>query len=645
MSRWNIEAISFYGLEGRRRMINFELDKVNVISGASGTGKSAIIDAIDYCLGSSKCSLPYFVRGRAEAVAVHWVRGDDHLIVGRNIPLAGRGTEQMFVKFGKNLALPVEAAKLEGPTNRETARAMIEMAFGIDDNDSADVASKTEKGRATIRDVTPYMFLSGDVIISRITLLHDMNRPEKARDIKATIPYFLGAVDQESILAGRRLRQLEATLERHQRRANAEARSQSLLTERSMMLLTQASSVGLIAGPQPTTASDQALLELLTNVSKLELRDPPAPDDDQRIELEDERRLLVSELRLLREQRGMISRTVKEASGYETAVSGQSHRLKLVEHLKLDEGRCPVCDADNATGRAIADQIRHSLLIVSREVASSDVTGPRLADHAASIEQKIIEKSSRLREVEAQLSGLIRQLEDSAFSGSLLQDRARVIGRIDQFLETTAKDYAVSPNNASALEAEILRLRDKVDPQAKRDRLRDAENLVSNFATRMLSSLPAEVPVTGARILFSSTPAISLIEPVKRAALALQEVGSDQNYLAIHLALAFALQQLFETIDAPVPGVLVVDQISRPYYPTGGDEKRLADMEKDEDKAAMQKIVRFLFEETTRRIGLQVILLEHAYIEEDAEYVAAVRGRWTKSTGEKLIPSDWPERS
>lgn len=645
MSRWNILKIAFYGTGGRRREIDFDPDTVNVITGASGTGKSAIIDAIDYCLGSSKCSLPYFVRVHAEAVAVHWVREESHLIVGRKIPQAGRGTDQMFVRTGRNLELPATARHLEGPTNRGTARLIIERMFGIEGNDDSSDSLWSEKGRATIRDLTPYMFLSGDVIISRITLLHDMNRPEKARDIRATLPYFLGAVDQESVLAARRLRHLESTLEKFQRYATAQARSQSLLTERSMMLLTQAASVGLLDGPMSTTASDQDLLDLLRKVANSELLSPSPPDDDQRAELEGERRLLVGELRELREKRAMIARIVKEASGYETAVSGQSHRLRLVEHLKLDEGRCPVCDAENATGRAMAEQIYHSISIIAKEVVSAEVTAPRLTDHARHIDKKISDTSSRLREIEAQLSGLISQLEDSAASGSLLQDKARVVGRIDQFLETTAKDYLASPNDASALEAEIARLRDKVDPQARRDRLRDAENLVSNFATRILEDLPTEVPVTNARVLFSSTPSVSLIEPVRRASLALEEVGSDQNYLAIHLALAFAMHQLFETIRAPVPGVLVIDQISRPYYPAGGDEKRLADMEKDEDRAAMQRIVRFLFEETERRAGLQVILLEHAYIEEDAEYVAAVKGRWTRSTGEKLIPPDWPARA
>ncbi|MCP3416222.1 DUF3732 domain-containing protein [Bradyrhizobium brasilense] len=645
MNRWNVREIAFYGNGGRRRTLEFDTDKVNVITGASGTGKSAIIDAIDYCLGSSDCKLPFFVRNHAEAVAVHWTQGDSDLIVGRKIPKAGSGTNQMYVRSGRNLKLPDTSEALEGPTNRDTARALIEKTFGIQDTDNPAVAAKAEKGRATIRDIPPYLFLSGDVIISRETLLHDLNRPEKARDIKATIPYFLGAVDQASVLAARTLRQLEAALAKIEREASAQERSQSLLTQRSMALLTQAQGVGLVAELPSPDASDKLLLDQLAGIASSGVASTDTRDSEARVVMEDERRGLVSELQTLRAKRQMIKQTIREATGYETAVSGQSHKLRLVEHLKLDDGRCPVCDAQNSAGQAMAEQIRNSLSIVANEVLAVDGMRPRLDDHSGHIENLIGSKYSRLKEVEAQLAGLVRVEEESVKTGSLLQERARVVGRIDQFLETTAKDFQTASTDTTSLVSRIEHLRDRVDPQARRERLRDAENMVSAFATEMLVDLPTEVPATGSRVVFSSAPNLSLVEPSRRAVLAMAEIGSDQNYLAIHLALAFSLQKLFETIKAPVPGLLVIDQISRPYYPKGGDEKRLREMEKDDDQVAMQQIVRFLFDETARQAGLQVILIEHAYIEEDPEYVAAVKGRWTKASGVKLIPSDWPLRN
>lgn len=642
--RWNVLEIAFYGLEGRRRIIGFKLDAVNIITGASGTGKSAIIDAIDYCLGSSSCGLPFYVREHALAVAVHWVAGESHLIVGRNIPRAGKGTEQMFVRTGRHLSLPENVDGLDGPTNRETARTIIERAFGIGDVEDPGASESYQKGRATVRNITPYLFLSGDVIISKTTLLHDMNRPEKARDVKTTMPFFLGAVDQDSVLAERKLRQLEAMLGRLEREAEARERSRGRITERSMALLTQAAAVGLASTPSRDTSS-QLLLSQLQKVTDTNLAEASVPDGDELAALEAERLGLVRELQAMRERRRALKQAINEASGYETAVSGQSHKLALVQHLKLDTGKCPVCEAENTVGRAMADDIRSSLAIVRAEVTAVNRLRPELISEAARLDDEVGSKSLRLREVEAQVSAIIRQVDDAGKTASLAQERALVVGRVHQFLEMTAQDSDGPIINLDSLRSEIAILQDKVDPEAKRTRLRDAENTISNYATEMLSELPTEVPATNSHLLFFSSPKVILVEPVRRAGLTLAEVGSDQNYLAIHLALAFSLQKHFENIEAPIPGLIVIDQISRPYYPEGGDEKTLEQMGSNSDRAAMRKIVRFIFDETARRTGLQVILIEHAYIGDDPEYVKAIRGRWTSQTNEKLIPPDWPARA
>ena len=55
--------------------------------------------------------------------------------------------------------------------------------------------------------------------------------------------------------------------------------------------------------------------------------------------------------------------------------------------------------------------------------------------------------------------------------------------------------------------------------------------------------------------------------------LRMPDVGSDQNYLAVHVSLSFALQRYFESVAAPVPGVLVLDQISRPFFPNRGEDE------------------------------------------------------------------------
>src|SRR5690606_26426284 len=85
MKRWNIANVFFLGMTGRRQDISLKPNEVNIITGASGTGKSALIKAVDYCLGSSKCELPIHIRRHAIAVGVKWVADEEELIIGRHI--------------------------------------------------------------------------------------------------------------------------------------------------------------------------------------------------------------------------------------------------------------------------------------------------------------------------------------------------------------------------------------------------------------------------------------------------------------------------------------------------------------------------------------------------------------------------------
>ena len=643
MNRWNILQVAFFGHERNPRTIDLKPNEVNIITGASGTGKSAIIAAIDYCLGARDCDLPWYVRRHAIAVAVHWLRDDQQMIVGRRIPKEGKGTGQMFVQIGRSLRMPMTAGGLRGSAPRNIAKHVIEQAFGIGDIEHVDAELKSEVGRASIRYATPYLFLSGDVILSKNTLLHDLNRAEKARYINAAMPYFLGAVDQDSVLAEQRLRQLEATHNKLIREAKARERSQSRLTQRTLALLSQAAEAGLSKPPNPE-ASDQTLLEELQGIVGADIETAKIPTDDELGALESEQQSLVEELTGLREKRRTLKRAIKEASGYETAVSGQSQKLALIEYLNLEERRCPICDAETDIGHDMAEQIWTSLEIIRDEVAAVGQMKPELMEQFSDIEKQINSKSRRLREVETQIRAIIRQTEDASNAATLAQARAMIIGRIHQFLETTVEDFDTPEVDLRSIQDEIAEIQDKVDPQAKRDRLQIAEAMISEYGTEILARLPTGVPAKNARVLFSAAPRLKLVEPKRRSILSLGEIGSDQNYLSIHLALSFALQKHFEVIQAPVPGVLVIDQVSRPYYPEGGDIKRLADIGGASEELAMRQIVGFLFDETSRRSGLQVILIEHAYIEEDERYVTATREHWTKKSGTKLIPADWPER-
>ena len=165
MTRWNIVNIFFLGVSGQRRDVTLEPGVVNIITGASGTGKSTLIKAIDYCLGSSKCELPAHVRRRSVAVGVKWTSGDSEMIVGRVIPPVGTST-RMFVAAGRDLPMPKTVGDFNGATTLNAAKAFIERAFGIGDLGDEPDLGVASRGRATVRLVTPYLFVTKEVIYS-----------------------------------------------------------------------------------------------------------------------------------------------------------------------------------------------------------------------------------------------------------------------------------------------------------------------------------------------------------------------------------------------------------------------------------------------------------------------------------------------
>jgi len=649
MIRWNIETIFFLGVSGQRRDVSFAPDALNIITGASGTGKSTLIKAIDYCLGSSKCELPAHVRRRSVAVGVRWVAGDAKMIIGRIVPPVGQATSaRMFAATGRHLSLPEAIDDFDGATTLDAAKAFIERAFGIGDVVGPPDAAGS-RGRATVRHVTPYMFVTKEVIYSESTLLHGLEKAEKARDIVAALPYFLRVTDEASAMDEQRLRQLQRALEKEEARVRSRAVAETMLKQRAISLLEEARRLEL-APPPSAEASEAVLLAELKMVSDTQLQASAYPSEGELGRLNRRRREILTELGTLRRRSQATRTALREATGFQGAVARQRDKLKLVEHLHLDgiPSVCPVCEAPSERGRETAAALRETLMKVRAESVAVDRVKPRLVEHDRAIEEEIARLNVELRQVDDQIQTWLRQSEETRRLADLGQLRAHLLGRISFFLETSADEPRQVTRDLGVLRAEIAELEARVDREAKKVKLRRAEAKISQFASEAFAALPTVAPCIGSELDFSSRqPEVTVIEADGGAVLRLPDVGSDQNYLAIHIALSFALQRYFETVNAPVPGLLVLDQISRPYFPQSGedeDETEISGGEEDEEVQAMRRHINFLFAETARRKGLQVLLIEHAYFADDPRYVAATRERWTRASGRALIPLDWPTR-
>ncbi|WP_048758185.1 DUF3732 domain-containing protein, partial [Afipia felis] len=374
------------------------------------------------------------------------------------------------------------------------------------------------------------------------------------------------------------------------------------------------------------------------------------PGEGEVAELQRRRASTLADIETARGQLRSARAALRDANGFEAAVTRQHKKLSLAEHLDLHKiaGVCPVCEAPSEKGRATAQALRQTLDIVRGESAAVERVQPRLAGHELELQERIRDLNNELREVDGQIQSWLQQSADTRRLASLAEAKAHLQGRVSYFLEASAEEPRQSLPDLNVLRAQVAELEAQVDRETKRIKLRRAETKISQFASEILAQLPTVAPCVGSELEFTVRgPEVVLIEADTDAVLRMPDVGSDQNYLAIHIALAFALQRHFEAIVAPVPGLLVLDQISRPYFPSrddDADEREIAGGQEDEDIQAMRRHLDFLFAEIQRRTGLQVLLIEHAYFADDPRYVGSTCERWTRASGRALIPQDWPVR-
>lgn len=674
MKRWNIASVFFIGEVGSFRIIELDAGRVNIITGASGTGKSAVIKALDYCLGSSKCQLPVYVRRRCVAVGVKWVRGADEMISCRQVPLVGKAPNSyMYVTTGRSLKVPRSVEEFEGRGLVAVSKARLGEAFGIDAMlvKESEQQERDSPDQPSIRQFTPYMFVTKEVIDSETVLLHGLDDNRKALPIISTMPYFLGVVTGSTAAAERRLRQARRALEIDTAREEARVAKDSVLKQRARVLLGEAQQLGLVEST-PEGADEALLISLVRKAASPAARPLQYPGADQLDTLQERRQAALKELTQTKRKLRALAVTEQESLDYETAVSSQHQKLRIAEHLHLLEvpTKCPVCESETSAGVEVAVAIRRSLETIRAETSAVGHLRPQIGDATAQLNKRVEELSGLLRELDAAVASTLNQIAAARQFADLAQLQSFFRGKATYFLETIDDQLLKPAKDLTKQRDAIAELEAQVDADNRRIRMRRAEAAVSQYASEVFSKLPKVEPCVDADLVFSARePAVSVIEDgPEGAVLSMADLGSDQNWLAVHVALAFGLQRHFEKERRPVPGILVLDQISRPYFPNqsrdadevedGADEDVVeieSDIDEDrpdeisisndEDYVAMRQHIDFLFKEVQARSGLQVLLLEHAYFPSDPRYVSATKERWTRASGKGLIPRDWKLRS
>jgi hypothetical protein len=103
-----IAKLILYSRQGQVREVVFRTGALNIITGASKTGKSAIIDIVDYVTGRSECNVADgVIRKYVGWYALLFRLHDGHIFVARRNPAVGERTSgDIYMNRASSLATP-----------------------------------------------------------------------------------------------------------------------------------------------------------------------------------------------------------------------------------------------------------------------------------------------------------------------------------------------------------------------------------------------------------------------------------------------------------------------------------------------------------------------------------------------------------
>ena len=640
-----IRSISIYSHDGERRDVRFRLGALNIVTGASKTGKSALLDIVDYCWGRDECTVPEGeIRTGVSWFAVYFDNDGEGILIARKNPgPGGRASDEMYFARGVD-ELPSDARGFHKNITGDSLKTQLSSTLGISENIRIpEERSSLQPLEVSSRHAILFCLQAQDEVANRRLLFHRQGEQFLPRAIRDSLPYFLGAVDEGHFLALKRYQDARTRLRRLEREyAEAQAITRDA-SNAARALLSEARRAGLIApDAQPEDASGVlALLREATVARSIAFSTVDDPESDLTA-LDGRRRSLLRQLQELREEIADVERLSREASEFEVEACEQEGRLASIG-LITDESEdaaetCPLCESHLDVSLPTVAEIRASLANVQTQLRSVRRDTPRLQERLAGLASQRAGLNEQLRYVQTDIANRIQDNERLRREQHQFAEQARVAGRIAYYLENTE---AVSTGSEllrriEHLRAEIRELEAVLDDDAAQERLMTALNLMGRDLTDFARQVRLEHSENPLRL---DLKRLTVVADTDDGPLSLAQMGSGENWVGYHVAVHLSLHRLFYRRRRPMPGLLMLDQPSQAHYPPERDEGGRIDGLPDEDQAAVRQLFRLLHNFCGELApDMQIIVADHVELLEDW-FRESIAERWRD--GIALVPQSW----
>ncbi|MDP9991879.1 hypothetical protein J2W28_003056 [Variovorax boronicumulans] len=581
--KFSLNKMILWLKNGRIRELEFKPGKINVITGDSNTGKSAVIQIVDYCIFASKHSISESMINEN----IEWY-GLSFEINGKSYCLCRRQPKGPLVSKDYFFSSVGDVPHEPTPNISEAdLKLIMEVELGIDSKTVASFGGKAIRAGSKLS--FRYFFLFNTVsedIITSSTVFFDKQSEERYREALPRIfDLALGIDSVSNILARERRAKLEAELTRLRRKDDLGGRRHEAFKTEAISLSRQAISYGLSS---ESIASDPfQVLRTALSATNDHLPEWQGLHDD-----------VTAKLLLVEKKIRSISSFKREYSDHKEMLSRAEDSLKPIEALRARSEKIIQTEHFNNLLKAYSED----LVEIKKAVEKKNPVSGQLEDLLRTLHAERDELRIKLSELPVAPSQIESERKKWFFLGE-------VKGKLEAYTGDEAELPRSYAHEIEKLEEEIS----SIEVEDVVDRKELAVRLIDHFAQQILDPVSAALEnYKDYLVVFNYTEKrIHLRSP---RSLNVENVGSSSNHMFLHLAQFLALHKLVANQESPhVLPFLMLDQPSRPYYgDESGEKKTLAQSDTAKITAAFRLLDSFVSDlQKTYSSQFQMIVLEH----------------------------------
>lgn len=599
----------WFGEEYKPRILSFEENKVNVITGSSSTGKSNILAIIDFCLLSTKSNIVLpIVNEFAEWYGLEFTVGESFYSVSRPSPSMDVPTPKAIVCKDPINGYP-DSTKLM-PVN--DARNILNLAFGYrkKDNDSDEYRYRsnfifnylTENMINSPYDYLNFKYFMGKLEEKnyRIELL-DESLTRNLKDIDKIKSEIVSLEDKQK---------------KYDDRIAKEDKIRGKLEDVENKLLGN----GIIQAVNTDNSLEErfhAIKSIVENLNTISSNDKETGEELQQLK-EDYIRSSI--------QLNNMLRAKEEFDKYRDNLRGLEDSLNPVDYVK---SKLPEIGSNMWTNHIIG---------------SLDIALQKIKNANEGAKERTLVDEERIKQLREKLNSLNDRIQSITHIESSLRNYFSafiMIGRLEKEFKTIENLLRNMPDDV----APQLNKDEQNRLQSLRTQVAEMENydkwgLLNGCFQNIYDKFKYMEYFSGYKTKYDIEKEELRLNDGK-SIIDVETLGSQSNYMFMHICFFLGLHKYYADYDtSKIAQFLFVDQPSIPYYVGAGEIKTT---DKDKLSDAFRSINAFLeYMVNERRRAFQIILVEHAPTtywtgENKLDYFHTVK---EFVNGEALIPSD-----